>query len=178
MIINVEVGHVTQRQEQWIYVYDKDKYSVRINFTELLSPNNAPRNKSGIQIEVYFSKEYKPRKESFEYYSNKVVEELIEMKLILDKSYVENVHTRWIQHANVVFDHKCKNALNKVLDWLKQYGLKREEDDLNPITDWGNKFSTKNKLGDLILAGRFGQWKYFWTDDCVLRGKFISENLV
>jgi len=30
-------------------------------------------------------------------------------------------------------------------------------------------------LGDVILAGRFGQWKYYWSDDCVLRGKQIGE---
>ena len=39
-------------------VYDEDKYATRINCTEVLSPNNAPNKKSGIQVEVYFS-EYK-----------------------------------------------------------------------------------------------------------------------
>jgi len=29
-------------------------------------------------------------------------------------------------------------------------------------------------MGQLILAGRFAQWKYYWSDDCVLRGKFIA----
>jgi hypothetical protein len=26
-----------------------------------------------------------------------------------------------------------------------------------------------------MLAGRFAQWKYFWTDDCVLRGRQLAE---
>jgi hypothetical protein len=31
------------------------------------------------------------------------------------------------------------------------------------------------EIGDLALAGRFGQWKYFWTDDCVLRGYALAQ---
>jgi len=55
--------------------------------------------------------------------------------------------------------------------------LLRENDDLTPATDWSKKQVVKNKLGDIILAGRFGQWKYYWTDDCILRGKYIAENI-
>jgi hypothetical protein len=43
------------------------------------------------------------------------------------------------------------------------------------MTDWEKKFTANDTVGDLVLAGRFGQWKYYWTDDCVLRGKYISE---
>ena len=42
-----------------MYVYDEDKLSVRISFTEKFSPNNAPPGKTGIQVEVYGS-EYRP----------------------------------------------------------------------------------------------------------------------
>ena len=57
---------------------------------------------------------------------------------------------------------------------VKDYGLVRERDDLDPTTNWDDLHNVG--LGDLIMAGRFGQWKYFWTDDCILRGKIISES--
>ena len=47
--------------------------------------------------------------------------------------------------------------------------------DFKNLNAMSSKFTTNDKVGDLILAGRFGQWKYYWTDDCVLRGKYISE---
>jgi hypothetical protein len=28
-----------------------------------------------------------------------------------------------------------------------------------------------------MLAGRYAQWKYYWTDDCVLRGADVAACL-
>ncbi len=46
-----------------------------------------------------------------------------------------------------------------------------------PLTDWSST-ADKEKLGSLIMAGCFGQLKYFWTDDCVLRGQAIAKSLL
>jgi hypothetical protein len=43
------------------------------------------------------------------------------------------------------------------------------------MTDWDTK--PEKPLGNIILAGRFAQWKYYWTDDCVMRGKYIADNI-
>jgi hypothetical protein len=60
-----------------------------------------------------------------------------------------------------------------VLAYLETKGLIREDDDLLPMTDWNNKES--QNMGKINLAGRFAQWKYYWTDDCVLRGKALGN---
>ncbi|RYY01110.1 MAG: hypothetical protein EOO53_19580 [Gammaproteobacteria bacterium] len=172
LILNFEVAHLPTRSEQWMYIYDEEMYSTRINFTDLLSPNNAPSGKCGIQVEVYFSK-YKPLTVTVEDIKRQVTEELLQMKLIKSKDYVERVHTQWIPFANVIFDQSYRSSINTVLDWLSTHGLVREEDDDSPLTNWETK--GQQSLGKLILAGRFGEWKYYWTDDCVLRGKYISD---
>ena len=87
-----------------------------------------------------------------------------------DNNAVHGVHCPW---ANVIFTHETRLALNTIWTWLEGFGLKREEGDLLPWTDWQN--SSVPRVGDLAMAGRFGQWKYFWTDDCVLRGKDFSN---
>ena len=174
LLINVEVDHIAQVKEHWLYVYDEDKYSTRINFTDLLSPNNAPKGKCGIQVEVYFSK-YKPKTESNDYYAQKVISELIEMKLIKNSTYIDAVHTRWVPYANVIFDKNYKIALNKILTWLASFGLTREDDDIMPMTNWDTKQTESLKFGNIILAGRFAQWKYYWTDDCILRGRILKH---
>ncbi|MFQ6601593.1 protoporphyrinogen/coproporphyrinogen oxidase [Flavobacterium sp. C3NV] len=176
LLLNFVVNHPATIDSHWLYVYDDDKYATRINFTELLSPANGIQGKCGVQVEVYFSK-YKEQEETIEQISKKVAEELIEMGLIKNESYIEEVNTNYIKYANVIFDHKRQKSLNTILDYLTDFGLLRENDDLTPATDWSKKEVMINKFGDIILAGRFGQWKYYWTDDCILRGKYIAENI-
>lgn len=60
-----------------------------------------------------------------------------------------------------------------IFNWLTRFGLELEVDDLHPITDWESNPSAGS--GDFIFAGRFGQWKYQWSDDCDLRGKQLGK---
>ncbi|MDA7625462.1 FAD-dependent oxidoreductase [bacterium] len=177
-LVNVTAPHETQRPENWIYVYDEDKFAVRINCTEKLARGNAPIGSTGVQVEVYHSP-VKPLKEDSKKIERAVVEELVEMGLICPekvggRSSIKSI-SRMVPWANIIFDHNTRPSLSTIFDWLQTQGLRREADDLHPLTNWDN-LDTETK-GDLILAGRFGQWKYFWTDDCVLRGKHISESI-
>jgi protoporphyrinogen oxidase len=169
LLINVAVKHPTKSKYNWIYVYDKDKYSTRISFTDLLSSTNTPEGQSGIQVEVYFSK-YQPIVESHNFIANKVCKELIEMGLIENTLSIIDFHTKWVQWANVIFDFKRREALNSILNYLEKFGLERTEHDLLPMTDW-NKVTPPSSSNSIFLAGRFAEWKYYWTDDCILRGK-------
>ena len=96
LLVNVMANHSTQRSENWIYVYDEDKFSTRINCTELLSPSNAPINQTGIQVEVYFSV-YKPLKNSIDEIKDAVVNELIEMRLLKGREWIVEVQAKWVQ---------------------------------------------------------------------------------
>jgi hypothetical protein len=91
--------------------------------------------------------------------------------LIEAKETKINTMIRNVPWANIIYTHETPNHLDQILSWLAAYGLERESDDLEPLTDWQHK--KRLPQGDLLLAGRFGQWKYYWTDDCVLRGKFL-----
>ena len=53
----------------------------------------------------------------------------------------------------------------------------RGSNEWNYYTLLNNHIQVKQaiEIKDLALAGRFGQWKYYWTDDCVLRGKKLSD---
>lgn len=175
LLVNVTAPHPTRRLGNWFYVYDEDKYSTRINCTEVLSPHNAPPGHTGIQVEVYASR-LRPFSESFDLIASKVIGELMEMgfldELAVAKGQIKT-HTRLAHWANVIFDHSREPALETILNWLESKGLARENDDLDPATDWNKSASAS--VGLISLAGRFGQWKYFWTDDCVLRGRMIGS---
>ncbi|MBT9493242.1 MAG: FAD-dependent oxidoreductase [Paucibacter sp.] len=178
VLVNIAVPHVALRPEHWIYVYDKDKLSTRINFVEKLSANNAPEGWSGIQTEVYFSR-HKPLLQSPEEIGALVEAELIEMGLIdpsrFTRGRTSHRHVKLVPWANVIFDHGTIAAMQKILGWLEGFGLVREVDDLHPLTDWTHTPLRAIKRAHLFLAGRFGQWKYYWSDDCVMRGREIGR---
>jgi protoporphyrinogen oxidase len=174
LIINVIVDHKPAINNHWIYVYDENMYSTRINFTDLLSPDNGIEGKCGIQVEVYFSA-YRKNEEPVEAIVQSVLKELIKMKLINNEQSISSYYHKWIKWANVIFDNKREAAQKKIFDYLETVGLKHESDEMDPMTNWLEK--DQQDLGFIILAGRFAQWKYYWTDDCVMRGKYIAECL-
>lgn len=176
LLVNVVADHPSTREERLIYVYDEDKYATRINATELLAPSNGLPGKTGIQVEVYYSKQ-RPLDRTDDEIADIVIDELVDMGLVQNRTSVNDVFTMRIPWANVIFDVDYEAALSTVLEQLERFGLQREHDDIDPLTDWDKKFGAAKNPGSLFLAGRYAQWKYFWTDDCVLRGKFVAETL-
>lgn len=150
LLVEVSADHPTQREEQWLYVYDEDKYSTRINFTERLSPNNAPKGHSGVQVEVYGSRE-RPLPRARDGVASAVTDELVEMGLVRGKDAVLRTDWRYVPWANVMFDLNRRAALEVVDSYLDRVGVHR--------------------------IGRYGEWRYYWTDDCVLTGRRVAERV-
>lgn len=175
LLVDVFVPATQKIEGDWFYIYDKDKISTRVHILERLASSNCPKGWTGLQVEVYFSK-YKPFSGNFEEVKDRVMNELIVMGFI-DKGLESRkkciIEARWIPFANIMFTHSRRSALNCIWNWLTQFGLLREDDDLDHNTDW----SKKRDLGTLSMAGRFAQWKYYWTDDCILRGRDLARFL-
>ncbi len=175
LLVNVCAPHPAQLEGHWFYVYDEDKWSTRVHIAERLSPENAAPGHTGVQVEVYFSR-HRPFPGNADQIAAEVARELVTMGFVdgeaLDRRQVQ-IYWRWATHANVMFTHARRDALDTIFRWLEQFGLAREADDLDPARDWST--TTNDKLGSLMLAGRFAQWKYFWTDDCVLRGRQLAR---
>ncbi|MCR9294635.1 MAG: FAD-dependent oxidoreductase [bacterium] len=171
LLINIEANHPTLRCENWMYVYDEDLYSTRINCTEKLSPRNAPVGTTGVQVEVYGSR-LKPFAMDPNTIAMAVEREVKKMGLV-EPFATTSLHTVYVPSANVVFTKETASALECIWATLEPFGLVREKEDCSPLTDWKQIQSLGNERWSLLMAGRFGQWKYFWTDDCVLRGRSL-----
>jgi protoporphyrinogen oxidase len=171
LLVNITARQSAVHPFHWIYVYDHDKLATRISYMDRLAPNNAPIGMSGLQVEVYGSR-YRPFAGSPADVMAAVVREVKEMGLIED--YLD-VHVKEIPYANVIFDLERGDAQSCILDWLARFGLERETDDMLPMIDWTEGIAPTS--GSLCLAGRFAQWKYFWTDDCVLRGQYLARSI-
>jgi protoporphyrinogen oxidase len=150
LLVEVAADHPSAREEQWLYVYDEDKHATRINFTELLSPQNAPPGTTGCQVEVYGSA-YRPLPADRGRVADEVVDELVEMGLVRSREHVLHVNAHHVPYANVIFDLQRRDALATVNAYLDERGVAR--------------------------AGRYAEWAYLWTDDAVLSGKRVAEEL-
>jgi len=173
LLVNVEIPHKISNKEHWLYVYDEDKYTTRITIMDNLSEYNSPKDTTAAQVEIYFS-ENLPSKDECEKISKKVISELFEMKIIKNDFLIDdiNYHNRCLEYANVIFNHDRRPSLEIILDALTEYGYVRKHDDLEALTDWKNHPKPR---GEIFLLGRFGEWKYYWSDDCVMAGKLYED---
>jgi protoporphyrinogen oxidase len=83
--------------------------------------------------------------------AERVATELVEMGVVDSLDSVISLNTRHVSWANVIFDHDRRPALEVVNRFLDAVGVLR--------------------------AGRFAEWKYLWTDGCVLSGRSAAHKL-
>ena len=151
LLVEVTANHPTKREAHWMYVYDEDKLSTRISVTERFSPHNAPSGMTGISVEVYGSP-YRPVPSDHAEVARRVQLELIEMGLVESKEAVRSVQVRYVPWANVIFDHDRRPALERVSGFLESVGV--------------------------ACLGRYAEWEYLMTHDCVVGSKQIAEEVL
>lgn len=171
-LVNITVPRPLDPPYHWFYIYDSEMISSRVSFMSNFSLQRNSISRGALQVEVYYSAS-NPLTLTKADLHDRVIGELRQIGLIDE---VESVHSSNQIWGNVIFDRSRLEAQETILAWMEGQGLCREADDLLPTTDWTQR--DKNvSVGKIVLAGRFAQWKYFWTDDCVLRGADISARL-
>lgn len=148
VLVDVAVRRSDLSDAHWFYVYDEDISFARGHYPHMLAPKNAPPGCGSIQLEVYHSK-HRPLPCRAPELPQRVVRELVALKILRSESEVLWARHREIQYANVIFDHARAGALAILLPWLKSVGI--------------------------LLAGRYGEWNYAWTDDAVKSGWAAAE---
>ncbi|MFT7033691.1 MAG: protoporphyrinogen oxidase [Cyclobacteriaceae bacterium] len=134
----------------WFYVYDKEILPARVYSPSLKSPDNAPKDCSSLQAEIYFNKGIKFEKSETEIL-NETISQFIEMGLFKHEDLIVK-DIRSEKYANVIFDHHIYENRQIVLDYFKQ--------------------------NSLISVGRFGEWDYFWSDQSMLSGRDGAKKIL
>lgn len=125
----------------WFYIYDRDIMAARAYMPSVKSHENAPAGCSSIQFEIYFSSKAKAPEE------NQAIENTL---YAMEKSGIA-------KRSDVLFtDYRIMPYGNVTL-------LKSTEKDAPIITEW-----VKNQ--GITPIGRFGEWKYLWSDQAFLSG--------
>ena len=150
LLVRVGVNHPSRRKEQWMYVYDEDKLTTRISIQEHFATANAPASSTGISVEVYGST-YRPLPEDRDAVCRTVQKELVDMGLVDGPEAIVSTHVRYVPWGNVIYDHNRRPALNLINEFLDAHGV--------------------------VRVGRFAQWGYLMTHDCVLQSRVAAERV-
>lgn len=149
-LVEVAVRHPSPREDQWVYVYDEDKLTTRISFSEKFAPNNAPPSSSAVLVEVYGSP-YRPLPTDRHAVARQVERELVDMGLVENLDAIISTHIRYVPWAQVIYDHQRRPALDIIEPFMERM--------------------------DVVNVGRFADWGYLMTHDCVLVAKKAAERL-
>lgn len=152
VIVNIGIDREDICDSHWVYFYDNDYIFTRLSFPHMFSPDNAPPKTGSIQAEIYFSKKYKPIKSEPESYIQPVIKDLLRCRLLMkdDKILFKNA---WASpYANVIFDLERAKNLQIVHGYLDEIGIP--------------------------YCGRFGEWKYIWTDESFMSGESAGQTIL
>jgi protoporphyrinogen oxidase len=133
----------------WAYIYDEDIFTARVYSPSLKSIHNVPEGKSSLQFETYYSK-YLPKRLAGEELISHVINKGAKMNLF-SKNDIDILDYKEVKYANVVFDRKRKKAVTAIHGYLKNIGI--------------------------ACIGRFGEWDYLWSDQSLLSGMKVNENI-
>ena len=150
-LVDFAVNHPAKLKHHWVYIYDEDKLGTRITIMDNLSPHNAPAGCTGMSVEVCGSA-YKPLPSDREQVVRTVKNELLEMGLIESPEAIISTNLRYAPWGQVIYDHNRKSALQTINVFLDSVGV--------------------------VRVGRYAEWKYAMTHDCVLKAKHEAERMV
>jgi hypothetical protein len=83
--------------------------------------------------------------------ARQVTDELVEMGLLDSLDAVISTNVRFVPWGQVIYDHNRKPALQAINAFLDSVGV--------------------------VCIGRYAEWKYAMTHDCVLKAKHEAERL-
>lgn len=154
VLVNLGVNRANVIEANWTYFYDRDIIFSRLSTPHLQSPNNAPVGTSSLQVEIYFSKKYRPLplERSPESYIQPVIADLQRCGILKEDDEFLFKDAMLIPYANVIYDLDRASALAIVHGYLDDIGVN--------------------------YCGRFGDWGYLWTDDAFISGENAAQKVL
>lgn len=149
VIVNVVVDRSDLIDAHWTYIYDRDISFTRLSTPHLQSPHNVPPGCGSLQAEHYYSKKYRPRSGRPEDCIAPTIRDLKKIGILREEDKILYTEAMFIPYANVIFDLDCSKAVATVHGFLDDQGIG--------------------------YCGRYGDWKYIWTDESFISGERAAE---
>ena len=148
-LISIGMKSSIKFKSLWFYIYDEDIYASRCYSPSIKSTENAPIGHSSIQFEIYsVSDESKP---SVDEMKNNCIYALKKMKICNEEDILFIEHHNE-ENANVIFKKGTSLNASSIVKWLK--------------------------LHKVFSAGRFGEWKYLWSNQSFISGLNAAKSVI
>jgi protoporphyrinogen oxidase len=152
VIVNLGIDRPDLVDAHWSYFYDRDVCFSRLSTPHLQSSRNVPPGCGSLQAECYYSAKYRPLDRKPEDCIEPVIADLRRCGILRDTDKILFKSVMHIPYANVIFDLECNDALAKVHGWLNEIGI--------------------------AYCGRYGDWKYIWTDESFISGENAAQRVL
>jgi protoporphyrinogen oxidase len=152
VLVNIGIARPDVSKASWTYFYDEEFPFSRISFPAVYSPHVVPEGTSSIQAEVYFSKKYRPLRQTPESLIDPVIDGLTRAGILRPDDRVILRQAQLIPYANIIFDLDRAAALRVVHGYLEEIGI--------------------------APCGRYGEWGYQWTDEAFLSGEAAARRVL
>jgi len=149
VIVNLGVAREDLSPAHIAYFYDQDIFFTRVSFPHMMSRNNVPAGAGSIQVEVYYSKKYKPLDRSPADCVQPVIADLRKVGVLRDDDRILLSDAVVLPYAQVIFDLERADALAIVHGYLDEVGI--------------------------AYCGRYGDWEYIWTDEAFKSGEEAAQ---
>jgi UDP-galactopyranose mutase len=145
--VNLGVGRENITEKHWIY-YPEDTVFHRIFVQGNASPFCNPPGGFGLTCEITYSP-YKPLPCDGDDLVARCIEDCRKVGIIREDDPVWTSSQVDLPCAYVVYDHGRKAWVDRIREWLSQYGI--------------------------ILAGRYSEWEYYNSDHAFIAGKKAAD---
>jgi protoporphyrinogen oxidase len=152
VIVNLGIDRPDLMDTHWSYFYDRDVCFSRLSTPHMQSARNVPPGCGSLQAECYYSAKYRPLDRKPEDCIDPVIADLRRCGILRDTDKILFRGVMHIPYANVIFDLECNDALAKVHGWLDEIGV--------------------------AYCGRYGDWKYIWTDESFVSGENAAQRVL
>ncbi|MEC9339901.1 MAG: FAD-dependent oxidoreductase [Pseudomonadota bacterium] len=141
LVVNLGVNRPNISEKHWIHFPEKDIAFFRLSFPHNFSPRCVPEGKSSVSVEVSC-----PPNETLDHeaITERVITDLVKVGVMRSNDQIVARHTYDIKQAYCIYDRNRKASVNTIKKWLDTI--------------------------DIVPAGRFGLWSYFWSDEAIKSG--------
>jgi protoporphyrinogen oxidase len=149
LCVNVAVDAPSLSELHWVYFYEDTFPFHRLSFPANFSPENVPRGKSSISIEVAYSPDRPVEVDSV---VERTLAALRTARILGEDRAVEFVETAEILPAYVIYDLDHARNVATIRDWLAEQRI--------------------------FAVGRFGEWQYLNMDHSMRSGREVARAIL
>jgi protoporphyrinogen oxidase len=145
-VVNFGVDRPRLSDRHWVHFPEPDISFFRISYPHTFGRGTAPPGMSSISAEIAYSRERLLDRQTI---IERVRQDLIRVGALGARDRIVTTSTYDIRYGYCIYDMNRKKSVATIHEWLK--------------------------ANDIIPAGRYGLWTYFWSDEAILSGKKAAE---